>query len=306
VNSGLKIDIDLARVRRNAEEIVRKVGVEVYAVIKANAYGLGAAAVAEVLADVVQGFVVFSLSEASANNLWEIAHKPILCLGPPLDLEAEDYLAQHARPAIANVADARRLRRASPVLCVDTGMQRFACPAAEVAETLAAGDCTEAFTHATRPEQVMKLIEFVGGRSRGLKLHAAGSSLLDRADCRLDAVRPGLALYRGAARVAAPLVEVHESRGPAGYTGFLSPRHGVILAGYSHGLRPGPCRVNGRRRRILEVGMQSAFIEADGADRVGDEAILLGDGLEADDIAPPWNASPQEVLVSLMRSNKIS
>src|SRR5208282_4043573 len=109
--------------------------------------------------------------------------------------------------AVWTVEEARRLRAASPALSVDTGMQRFACPAENVMAALEAGQCREAFTHATRVEQVGKLVDLVGGRQRGLKLHAAGSKLLGDPNCRLDAVRPGLGLYRWAVRIAAKLIE---------------------------------------------------------------------------------------------------
>jgi alanine racemase len=180
-------------------------------------------------------------------------------------------------------------------------MQRFACPPENVAAVLLAGHCTEAFTHAIKPEQVSRLIQIVGGRASGIKLHAAGSSLWEDSACRLDAIRPGLALYRGAVKVTAPLVEVRESRGPAGYSGFVTPRHGVILCGYYQGLRPGPCLINGRQSRVLEVGMQSSFVETSLTDKMGDEVVLIGAGLEADEIGTAWKTSPQQALVSLLR-----
>jgi alanine racemase len=147
---------------------------------------------------------------------------------------------------------------------------------------------------------VQRLLDLAGGR--GLALHAAGSSLLDEPSARLGAVRPGLALYRGTVRVSARLVEVRDSAGPAGYTGFAVPRHGVILCGYSHGLRVGPCRVNGRPSRVLEVGMQSAFVECAAGDRAGDEVVLLGDGLTEQEAADAWGAGPHTALVQLAAS----
>ncbi|MGA2233660.1 MAG: alanine racemase [Tepidisphaeraceae bacterium] len=297
---NVTVAIDYARVRQNAEEIVRATGVDVYAVVKANGYGLGARAVARAIGDVVQGFVVFSVAEAKAYDLWQLTGKPTLCIGPPLDATAEDFLRLHARPAVSSVEEARRLRAASPVLSVDTGMQRFACPAENVAEALAAGNCTEAFTHAVRADQAARLVELVGGRDRGIKLHAAATALLDDPACRLDAVRPGLALYRGAVRISAPLIETRATRGPAGYTGFVTPHVGVILAGYARGFRPGPCLVNGRPSRVLEVGMQSSFIETNETDRAGDEVVLLGDGLEGEQIGAAWKGSAQAVLVQLL------
>jgi alanine racemase len=74
--------------------------------------------------------------------------------------------------------------------------------------------------------------------------------------------------------------------------------------GYSNGLRVGPCVLHGKRTRILEVGMQSAFVEVDDAARVGDHVTLLGDGLGLREIAQAWRCSPQDVLVQLTRTSR--
>jgi alanine racemase len=296
----VSVAINLQRVRANAELVKKLAGVPVLAVIKSDAYGLGAKAVAEAISAIVDGFCVFSLDEARRINLRELGGKPILAIGPPDDVEPAEYFAAGVHPTVWTVEQARRLAAAKPALNVDTGMQRFSCPPEMVQDVLAVGGISQAFTHAVRPEQAALLVERVGGHGK-LPLHAAGSSLLSDPQCRLDAVRPGLALYRGAVRIAASLVEVRDSRGPVGYRGITCDRHGVILLGYRSGLRPGPCIINGRKSRVLEVGMQSAYVEAAPGDRPGDEVVLIGDGLEADEIGRSWNASPQEVLVSLLR-----
>jgi len=295
----VRIQIDLERVRRNATTIKRQVGVSVYAVVKANAYGLGLADVVRAIDAEVDVYCVFSLREAQQANLHHLTRKPIIAMGPPLDATDDDFRAAGVRPTVTTVEEASRLASARPLLCIDTGMQRFSCPPENVDAVLRAGHCDEAFTHATLAEHVHRLLELVG--NRGLKLHAAASGLLGDPACWLDAVRPGIALYRDAVRITARLVDVRASRGPAGYTGFIAPHHGVILRGYSHGLRLGPCLVNGRRSRLLEVGMQSAFVEIQESDRVGDEVALLGDEVSVDDVAAAWKCSPQEVLVSLLR-----
>lgn len=294
------VRIDLARVGANAVEVKRRIGpgVALIAVVKADAYGLGAARVASALADVADEFCVFSLEEAVEADLFSRTGKPALILSPPDSLNPDDYLRHHVRPAVTSAAEAHALRVARPALCVDTGMQRFACPPDGVAAALAAG-CGEAFTHATCLDAVQLLVRLAGGR--GIPLHAAGTSLLDEPAARLDAVRPGLALYRAAARVSSHIVEVRESAGPVGYTAFTpsTNRHGVILAGYANGVRPGPCLVNGRPSRVREVGMQSAYVECAAEDRAGDEVVLLGDGLTEDAVAAAWGTPPQLVLVQL-------
>ena len=48
--------------------------------------------------------------------------------------------------------------------------------------------------------------------------------------------------------------------------------------------------------------MQSAFIELDANDRLGDEVILLGDGLTENHVADVWQTSPHEALFRLVSS----
>jgi alanine racemase len=45
--------------------------------------------------------------------------------------------------------------------------------------------------------------------------------------------------------------------------------------------------------------MQSAFVEADAHDRIGDEVVLLGGELTEHDVAQCWDCGPHEVLTSL-------
>jgi alanine racemase len=299
--SHVQVRVDLARIRANAEAVRRLVGVPVLAVVKAGAYGLGAGEVAPVLSDLVDGFCFFSFEEAAAAGLWERLGKPSLTLGPP-DADPPAYRRFQVRPAVATVAAAGYYREADPILSVDTGMQRFGCPREQVPDALRAGGCREAMTHATHFEQAEQLADLLGGR--GLRLHAAASSLLDVPEARLDAVRPGLALYRGAARVTTRLLDVRDSTGPAGYTGFTVPRHGVIPAGYSNGLRPGPCLVNGHPSRVLEVGMQSAYVQCAPGDKAGDEVVLLGDALTEAEVAAAWGTPPHAVLLYMARMGR--
>ena len=185
-------------------------------------------------------------------------------------------------------------------------MQRFACPPEQVDALIAAGGIDEAFTHAARIEQVHRLRELAGGKVR--RMHAAASALLDEPSAWLDAVRPGLALYVGAARVTTRLVEVHRTAGALGYTGWTSPTgyHGIIRVGYACGLRAGPVLINGRRQAIPEVGMQSAYVTVDPGDKAGDEVILLGSDQSVEvselDLASAQNTTPHEALLRMASS----
>jgi alanine racemase len=293
----MKTHVDLRQIRENALQIRRATGVPLIGVVKANAYGLGAVAVADAIQDLVESWYVFAASEGVQYRLWELTGKPTLCaLASEFD-QIETMRRQQIRPGVWTPEQVHRFRSLDPLLCVDTGMQRFACPVDQVDSMLREYPFNEAYTHAARPDQARLLRQTLGGRS--LKLHAAGTSLLSHSECWLDAVRPGLALYANAARVSLPLADARESHGPVGYTQFTSRHHGVILKGYSNGMRPGVCVVNGRRQQVIEVGMQSAFVTLDAADQPGDEVVLLGDGLSLAEAAQAAKSSPHETLLRL-------
>jgi len=288
-----KIDFD--RIRANAQGIAHECGVPVIAVIKANAYGLGAREVVGVLRDVVDGFYCFSFAEAVEAGTRDTG-KSTIAIGLDPSISADDYRSHHVRPAVWDSERAAKMRAARPVLIVDTGQQRFACPREQIDDVIRAGEIDEAFTHATRVEHARMLKDWCGRKQ--LRLHAAATSLLHEPDARLDAVRPGLALYRDAVRVTTRLLEARDTRGPTGYGGFVSAtgRHGVIPGGFTAGARPGPCRINGQPHRILECGMQTSFVEIGARDKAGDEVILLGDDLTVEEIGAAWNVTPHEVL----------
>ena len=283
----IEVTVDLDRVRAAAERIRAMTSVALIAVIKADAYGLGAVRVADVLAGVADEFAYFSVEEARR------VRRPGIVLGPASG-EPTEYRELGLRPGVGDRAEAERCRGLRPLLNVDTGMQRFGCRAEEIEELLTLSGATEAFTHADGPGGAARLRALCAGRVE--RMHAAGSALLDEPAAWLDAVRPGLALYAGAVRVTARLAKVRETGGRIGYTGFETPRVGVILVGYSQHLRCGPVLINGRWQRVLEVGMNTAYVSVDAADREGDAVVLLGDGLTETEVAAQCGARPHEIL----------
>lgn len=286
-SSQVQVTIDLGRIRSSAEQIRKRTGVALIAVVKADAYGLGARRVVDALDSVADLFAYFSFDEAREIR------RPGIVLGPP-NGEASEHAELRVMPTVANERDAQRYAGIPAVLNVDTGMCRFGCPPQEVDALLKRSHFEHAFTHATGPESAAVLRDVCRGRVE--TLHAAATSLLDHEPSRLDAVRPGLALYRGALRVTATLAAIRNAPGPIGYTRFVHERVGVILAGYSHGLRPGPVVINGRRQELLEIGMNTAFVSADAADRESDPVILLGDELSETTLADHFNTRAHEIL----------
>lgn len=280
------VQVNLDVVRQNAEQIRRRTGVGLIAVIKADAYGLGASRVADALASVADEFGYFTLAEAREVG------KPGLITGPA-EHEPAEYDELRVRPTIMSAAEAERYARIPVALSVDTGMQRFGCDPAEMDSILQRGNVADVYTHAGAPANVQRLKALVNKRYR---MHAACTALLADPAAWLDAVRPGVGLYRGAMRVSTRLVNVRDTNGPAGYTGFAAPRIGIILAGYSNRLASAIVLINGRRQRLIEIGMNSAYVSTDARDREGDEVVLLGDELTESEVAASLNVREHEVL----------
>ena len=283
----IAVTIDLDRIRASAEEIRAKTRVPLIAVVKADAYGLGAARVADVLAPVVDDFAYFTLDEARALG------RPGLVMGPP-DGEPREYRELQLRPSVSNRAEADAFAGLAVAINVDTGMQRFGCLPEEFDDLLARCSAEEAFTHAVDASSADLLRSL--RRERALRMHAAATSLLDCPQAWLDAVRPGLALYQGAVRVSGRLLAVREPRGPIGYTRFERSHVGIMQCGYANGLRAVTVIINGRRQRVLEAGMNTCLVSVDASDRPGAEVVLLGDGLTEAEVGVELNGRPHEVL----------
>lgn len=134
-------EVDLAAIRHNAEVLAKHAGpaVKLMAVVKANAYGHGAAKVTGALAGRVAMFGVANLCEAR-----EIAPHakgtPIFLLGTALPAEREPVVREGFIPAVSSVGEAQayaRLAARDPVcvhLAIDTGMGRLGIWEAEAVE----------------------------------------------------------------------------------------------------------------------------------------------------------------------------
>ncbi|MFH1748401.1 MAG: alanine racemase [Planctomycetota bacterium] len=283
----IQVTINLDQIRLAAEAIHRRTGVKLIAVIKADAYGLGAVPVADALASMADEFAYFSIEEARALG------RPGIVLGPPEGDPAE-YRRLNVRPAITTSAAAQRFAGLPVALNMDSGMQRFGCRPEEIDDLFKRCQVADVFTHAVTLAHARLLRTTCQGKP--VPIHAAATSLLDTPEAWLDAVRPGLALYRGAVRVHTRLKHVRETTGGAGYSGFECRHVGVILGGYSNLLSPGPVLVNGRRQRLIEAGMNTSFVSVDPTDRIGAEVILLGDSLDEAELAAHFNCREHEIL----------
>lgn len=230
-----RVTIHLDRLTRNLRLLRAEAGAaEVWPVIKANAYGHGAVAIARHLAGL--GCRTLCVAHADEARVLREAgiEATLLVLSATLPEQAEAVLAARAEPAVCTLETAAALDRAArragtvvPVhLKVDTGMGRTGIGPDAVGAFLTA--CRElsavrvrgVMSHFPRADETDKdyslaqVERFRGvvatARRHGVEVaHLANSAgLLDLPGSRLDAVRPGIALYglRPSAEIANPRV----------------------------------------------------------------------------------------------------
>jgi len=217
-------EIDLGAVQRNLRRLRQTVGpgVGIFGVVKADAYGHGAVPVARALEPLCNALAV-SLVEEGLELRAAGIRAPILVLGAYYNRHQDDVLAERLTPVIYDRGDldrfaaaaARRGRRAEVHVKIDTGMSRLGIAVGDLDATLArladlpalrlAGLCTHfASADLPGPETTAEALDRFAACLRlaaaagfqDLVNHAANSAATVRfSEARLDAVRPGLALY---------------------------------------------------------------------------------------------------------------
>ena len=217
-------EIDLAALSANLGAIRRRVGTRpVLAVVKANAYGHGAPAVARALEREGVESLGVALPEEGIELRRAGVSAPILVLGGFTPAQSDAVLQHRLVPAIFRPDQVEALSRAAaargvqaPVhLKVDTGMGRLGVPPGDVpafASLLARSPSirvTGAFSHLavaddpadpfTRRQIDLFQQSLEAACERGLnpeEVHLANSAaILDHPPAWLSLVRPGLVLY---------------------------------------------------------------------------------------------------------------
>jgi alanine racemase len=222
-------EIDLSAIRDNLRAIRSLIGpaVEIIGIVKADAYGHGAAAVGRVLAaESIKRFGVALVEEGAALREMGIAGD-VLVLGALLPEQAPEIVEHRFEAALSDMGFAHRLdevsrRRGGPPIGVhvklDTGMGRFGFPLERALDVICelAGlrglKLAGAMTHFASADEgggvdftrgqigaFLRMREAVAAAGIRVPLwHAANSAgILLHPESHLDAVRPGLALYGG-------------------------------------------------------------------------------------------------------------
>lgn len=215
------IEIDLAALEANLAAMRRAVGptVELFAVVKANAYGHGAAPVSRTLEQAgVDRFAVAWLDEALALREAGIT-RPILVLEHTFPASAQAAVASnvdctvHSRELALALSEAAVVagRPANVHIKVDTGLHRFGLDAREAIDlarfcrALPGLNVDALWTHMANADedddtfsldQLAQLQAVRDALPWVPHCHAANSATaLRRPELRFDAIRTGLALY---------------------------------------------------------------------------------------------------------------
>lgn len=213
-------EIDRSALRHNAALLRDKfgAGMQLLAVIKANAYGHGMVEVARTIADQAAIFGVANLAEAI--TLREAVANPIIVLGPALPKERAVIAEQGFIPSISTLEEARdfdRVGRGNKVeinFKIDTGMGRMGVLQDEALRTfkkvkalvnirvhsvsthLAVSNEDERFTReqlATFGQLIRRLRTDVPGNYKVHALQTAG--VLAFAEEPFEIVRPGILIF---------------------------------------------------------------------------------------------------------------
>ena len=220
------VDIDLGALQRNALAIAARAGVPLLPMVKADAYGLGAVAVARALESVEPwGYGVATIEEGA--ELRDAGIERRIVVFTPLDRdELRDARALSLIPALSradSIAWWAELGEAPWHLAVDTGMSRAGVRWDEVhalRDTLRSAPPAGAFTHfhsADRGDgslevQEQRFREAVAGLpNRPAVLHTEnGAAIERRGRSPWDIARPGIFLYGvGCGGAIAPQPVVH-------------------------------------------------------------------------------------------------
>ena len=305
-----ELTVDLGAVRRNARTLLRALdGSQLWAVVKADAYGHGAVDVAGAVLDEGAGALCVATVAEGLELRGEFSLARILVMGPTSS-SREIAEARDARLELV-VWDEELPEGVRVHMKLDTGMGRWGLselPAlgpevVGLMTHLAAADSDPAFA-----EQQVERFRAATEPYAELMRHAANSAAALRLpSARFDAARCGVALYglspfgedpaadglEPALSWRSYLAQVKrlETGESTGYRrAFIAEQPtwiGIVPVGYADGFRRDltgtEVRVSGEARRVVGVVSMDAFaVELEREEPVGAPVTILGHGVLAE------------------------
>lgn len=328
-----RVDIDLAALIDNYRTLQRLAGgAEVAPVVKADAYGLGAEAVADTL--VRNGARTFFVARADEG----VALRRRLGAGPVIyvfdglvgDLSA--FSTHDLRPVLNSLEQVRLWQSSTlnAALHIDTGMNRLGVRPEEAATIPQAG-LSLVMSHlacADLPDHPMNLSQLKAFRAAAKHFPKVPRSLANSAghflgsDYAFDLTRPGISLYGGGpfgqphpdirlvAHLSARLLQVRDLKAgeSVGYSATFTATQDMRLAtvgiGYADGLLrrfSGQVTVAGQSRPVVgRVSMDVISVDVTGLDvAAGDWVEIFGATQMLDDAGAAAGTVSYEMLTRL-------
>jgi alanine racemase len=324
-----ELTIDLGALRRNVRTLVRTLdGAELWAVVKADAYGHGAVDCgAAALGAGASALCVATVPEALELRR-ELSDARILVLGPASNRE----VAQAREASLALVVSSDEIPEDVAVhVKLDTGMGRWGVSDLVSPTREVVGVMTHLATADTDPEFARIQLERFRDATEPLShlaRHAANSAAALRIpESRLDAARCGIALYGISPFGSDPgedglepvlswtsevaLAKLLRAGDSTGYgRRFVAERDtwiGIVPVGYGDGFRRDlsgtEVRVGGERRRVVgTVSMDAIAVELDRELSPGTPVTIIGRGVPVEEHARVADTIAYELVCGLNSS----
>jgi alanine racemase len=321
-----QVTIDLAALRRNARTLLRALeGAELWAVVKANGYGHGAADVAGAALGAGASALCVATVPEGLELRREFATTRIVVMGPAGNREVGQARDAHLELVVASdeVPPGVRVH-----LKLDTGMGRWglselAAPPTEVVglmSHLATADTDAAYAE----WQIDRFRRATAAYSHLTRHIAASAGALRYPSSRFDAARCGIALYGlspfgtdpdedGLEPVLSWTSHVAQTRllragESTGYgRRFVAERDtwiGIVPLGYADGFRRdltgAEVRVAGEPRRVVgTVSMDAFAVELERDLPVATPVVIIGRGVLAEDLARVADTITYEIVCGI-------
>ena len=326
----LRIDLDAVAANwRKLNALAPSAGV-----VKADAYGLGMDRVAPALRRAgCRTFFVAGLDEGAALRAL-LPDAEIAVLSAPVEGFQALYREYRLLPVLNHTGDLAAWPGEDAVLHIDTGMTRLGLDPSDAAAldrrrfrlVMSHLACADEPEHPLSEAQ-RRLFAELAARFDAPASLANSSGIFLGAGYRFDLARPGMALYglnptpdgpnpmRPVVRLEARVLQVREVDRllTVGYGATAETRAGRVLAtvaagyadGYLRAASPGAeASLHGRRVPLIgRVSMDSIVLDVTGLPpgtvKPGDWAVLIGEGMDADELADAAGTIGYEVLTSL-------
>ncbi len=329
------LEINLGAITRNWKRLEKMTRAETAAMVKANAYGLGAAKIGPTLAKAGARTFFVATSNEGVGLRQALGEGPnIYVLSGHMRGASEEIRDAHLMPVINSAEQlVRHLENAAEVpfaVQLDTGMNRLGM---EIAEWAAVRDlidgqplnlmvshlaCADEPDHEMNARQLRTFMHMTKGRDVPRSLANTGGVLLGD-HYHFNMVRPGIGVYGGLPFAdAEPVVKldipVIQCRDVApgetvGYgitwTALHQSRIATLAAGYADGLlrsasNKGAVYCNGQRCPIVgRISMDLIGVDVTHLEEDPETASILGDEQSIDTLADAAGTIGYEILTSI-------